>query len=415
MIQSVYILSSSGDILVEKHYRNTISKSVLDPWLEEHHKCATPDQMSPICRSGNFTLINILRENLFMIAVVPRDVSPLFVIEFLHRAMDIFVDYFGQMGEAAVNKYTLTVYQLLEEMLDNGFPLATELNVLKEMIRPPTWTAVFDSVTGSKGVREKLPTGVTTNTQWRKASVKYSSNECFVDIVEHIDCICDKNGGVIFNEIRGEINCRVKLSGMPDLNLTFINPRILEDVSFHPCVRLQQWQGSHAMSFVPPDGAFNLAKYILGPETQILVPLQVRPVITFSETGGKIDIEISSKQCGGKLIEDLVITMIFPKCVNSVNGTPSVGTQSFDQVDRAVRWEIKRLPTDKPSTLKGSISTVPGSDKPDAQPTITCEFKVPGFAASGLKVNRLDITGEKYKPFKGVKYTTCAGRYEIRS
>ena len=28
--------------------------------------------------------------------------------------------------------------QLLEEMLDNGYPLATESNVLKELIKPPS-------------------------------------------------------------------------------------------------------------------------------------------------------------------------------------------------------------------------------------------------------------------------------------
>ena len=288
---------------------------------------------------------------------------------------------------------------------------------------------MFDSVTGSKGVREKLPTGVSTNTQWRRAGVKYGSNECFVDIVEKVDCITDKNGQLIFNEIRGEINCRTKLSGMPDLSLTFANPRVLDDVSFHPCVRLQSWTNSHLLSFIPPDGTFNLAKYILGPENQvshpshrplafpippawpwlcrsaasdrpsnapsrdrhpppppsaashsvrqILVPLSVRPVITYTESGGKIDIEISAKQCAGKIIEDVVITMAMPKSVNSVNGTPSVGSQSFDQLDRIVRWDIKKLPGDRPSTLKGTISMTPNSPKPDNQPIITVRMPSP--------------------------------------
>lgn len=414
MIQSIYVLTSGGDILIEKHYRQTLPKTVLDPWFVDRQKITKPEQMSPITKAGKFTIISIYRDNLFLAAVVPVDVSPLFIIEFLHRAMDVFVEYFGILGEAAMNKYTVTVYQLLEEMLDNGFPLATEPNVLKEMIRPPTWTAVFDSVTGGKGVREKLPTGVSTNTQWRRAGVKYGSNECFVDIVEKVDCITDKNGQLIFNEIRGEINCRTKLSGMPDLTLTFANPRVLDDVSFHPCVRLQSWTNSHMLSFIPPDGAFNLAKYILGPENQILVPLSVRPVITYTESGGKIDIEISSKQCAGKIIEDVVITMAMPKSVNSVNGTPSVGSQSFDQLDRIVRWDIKKLPADRPSTLKGSISMTPNSPKPDNQPIITCKFKISGFATSGLRVSKLDITGEKYKPFKGVKYMTVAGRYDVR-
>lgn len=240
--------------------------------------------------------------------------------------------------------------------LDNGFPLATEPNILREMIRPPTWTAVFDSVTGQKNVREKLPSGVSTNTQWRRAGVKYTTNECFVDISENIDCITDKNGTLIFNEIRGEINLRTKLGGMPDLTLTFVNPRILDDISFHPCVRLQQWTNNHSLSFIPPDGAFNLAKYVMGPENQIIVPLQIRPSIVFTETGGKIDLEVSAKQVGGKVVEDVIITIAMPKQVNSVNATPSVGTNSFDQVDRVVRWDIKKLPTDgKQTTLRGYV------------------------------------------------------------
>jgi hypothetical protein len=34
---------------------------------------------------------------------------------------------------------------------------------------------------------------------------------------------------------------------------------------------------------------------------------------------------------------------------------------------------------------------------------------------SGLKVNRLDMYGEKYKPFKGIKYMTKAGKFQVRT
>lgn len=34
---------------------------------------------------------------------------------------------------------------------------------------------------------------------------------------------------------------------------------------------------------------------------------------------------------------------------------------------------------------------------------------------AGLKVNRLDMYGEKYKPFKGVKYLTKAGKFQVRT
>lgn len=142
---------------------------------------------------------------------------------------------------------------------------------------------MFDSVTGSKGVREKLPSGTISNTQWRRAGVKYSNNECFVDIEESLDFIIDKNGSIVFSEVRGVINCRTKLSGMPDLMLSFVNPRVLDDPSFHPCVRLTEWTNSRVLSFIPPDGFFVLANYIIGPETPLAIPLNVRPTIKFDE------------------------------------------------------------------------------------------------------------------------------------
>ena len=40
-------------------------------------------------------------------------------------------------------------FQLLEEMLDNGYPLATESNVLKELIKPPSMVrSMVHTITG---------------------------------------------------------------------------------------------------------------------------------------------------------------------------------------------------------------------------------------------------------------------------
>lgn len=66
-------------------------------------------------------------------------------------------DYFGECSESVIKDNVVTVYELLEEMLDNGFPLATESNVLKEMIRPPTiLRSVVNTLTG-KRVTPTLP------------------------------------------------------------------------------------------------------------------------------------------------------------------------------------------------------------------------------------------------------------------
>jgi len=37
---------------------------------------------------------------------------------------------------------------------------------------------------------------------------------------------------------------------MPDLTLSFVNPRLLDDVSFHPCVRFKRWEVGFYVVFI---------------------------------------------------------------------------------------------------------------------------------------------------------------------
>ena len=163
MIQSLFILSPTGEVLIERHFRGVTSRSVCDYFWEQasvnlnHHgglasstsiiaadRDALYDTIPPIMEvpesdSGTLYLFNALRDGLSYLAVCPAEVSPLLVLEFLHRVADTFVDYFGAPAdESAIKDNFSTVYQLLEEMVDYGWPLTTEPNALKAMIRPPT-------------------------------------------------------------------------------------------------------------------------------------------------------------------------------------------------------------------------------------------------------------------------------------
>ena len=56
------------------------------------------------------------------------------VTEFLHRIKDVFSDYFGSCTVHTIKDNFVVVYELLDEVLDAGFPLVTEPNVLKVFI-----------------------------------------------------------------------------------------------------------------------------------------------------------------------------------------------------------------------------------------------------------------------------------------
>lgn len=94
----------------------------------------------------------------------------------------------------------MTVYQLLDEMMDSGMPTTTETNILKEMIPPPSVVNRIASVmTGNAGViaSNVLPGGAQSSVPWRRAGCRYSNNEIFFDIVESLDVTLDSEGRVV--------------------------------------------------------------------------------------------------------------------------------------------------------------------------------------------------------------------------
>ncbi|XP_003964140.1 AP-3 complex subunit mu-1-like [Takifugu rubripes] len=418
MIHSLFLINHSGDIFLEKHWKSVVSRSVCDYFFEAKEKAVDPENVAPVLQTPHHYLISIYRGKLFFLSVVQNEVPPLFVIEFLHRVADTIQDYFGDCSEAAINDNVVTVYELLEEMLDNGFPLATESNVLKEMIRPPTiLRSVVNTLTGGSNVGETLPTGQLSNIPWRRSGVKYTNNEAYFDVVEEIDAILDKSGTTVCAEIQGVIEACVRLSGMPDLTLSFMNPRILDDVSFHPCVRFKRWESERVLSFIPPDGNFILMNYHVSSQNLVAIPVYVKQNINFFETGpcGRLDITIGPKQTMGKTVEDLKVTICMPKSVLSANLTATQGNYTYDLATKVLVWDIGKLNPQKLPNLRGTLTTQSGVPKPEDNPSIQIGLKIQQLAISGLKVNRLDMYGEKYKPFKGVKYLTKAGKFQVRT
>ena len=163
----------------------------------------------------------------------------------MHKIADTFVLYFGDpTDESAVKDKFSTAYQLLEEMVDHGWPLTTEPNALTDLIKPPTMLAkIQQAISGGSSsiLSEALPKGTVSNMPWRKCGVSHANNEIYIDIVEEIDAILSVNGGVISSDVSGSIQAQSNLSGVPDLLLTFNDPTLIDSCSFHPCVRYTRY------------------------------------------------------------------------------------------------------------------------------------------------------------------------------
>ncbi|KFZ65434.1 AP-3 complex subunit mu-1, partial [Podiceps cristatus] len=399
------------------------SQSVCDYFFEAQEKAIDVENVPPVISTPHHYLISIYRDKIFFVSVIQTEVPPLFVIEFLHRVADTFQDYFGECSETAIKDNVVIVYELLEEMLDNGFPLATESNILKELIKPPTiLRSVVNSITGSSNVGDTLPTGQLSNIPWRRAGVKYTNNEAYFDVIEEIDAIIDKSGSTVFAEIQGVIdssssNCWYSTRFHSPLCHSLQNPRLLDDVSFHPCIRFKRWESERVLSFIPPDGNFRLISYRVSSQNLVAIPVYVKHMISFKEnsSSGRFDVTIGPKQNMGKTVEGVVMTVHMPKAVLNMNLTATQGSYTFDPVTKVLTWDVGKITPQKLPNLKGIVNLQSGAPKPEENPSLNIQFKIQQLAISGLKVNRLDMYGEKYKPFKGVKYITKAGKFQVRT
>ena len=416
MIHSLFIMNSRKDIFMEKHWKTAIKRSICDYVFEALEKASSPEDLPPVITAPHHYLITIYRDRLYFIAAVTKEVQPLFVIEFLHRIFDTFVDYFGSCSETTIKENYVVVYEILEEMLDNGYPLATESNVLKELIKPPNMLrSVVNTMTGQSNVANRLPSGQLSNIPWRRTGVKYASNEAYFDITEEVDVILDRSGSTVFTEIQGTIDASIKLSGMPDLTMSFVNSNLLDDVSFHPCVRFKRWETERVLSFVPPDGNFKLCSYHVSNQNMTTIPIYVRHNIQYLGNGGRFEVTIGPRHTKGKVIEEVKVCASMPKQVININLQTSQGDYSFSPVDKEMRWDVGRIVAGKPPSIKGSLSLQTGVPAPEEKPTLTIFFTIQQLSLSGLRVNRVDFYGEKYKPFKGVKYLTKAGKFQVRT
>lgn len=370
--------------------------------------------MNPIISTQKYYLLHVQAKELFFLAVVGQDVQPLLVFEFLHRVVKIFTDYFGGLNDFAVKDNFITAYQLLDEMNDGGIPFNLEPNILNEMIAIPSIiNKTQNLVMGpGAGMSELLPEGSLSQVPWRRSNVKYTTNEIYIDIIDEIDAIIESNGAMTSQKILGRVVVDCQLSGIPDLTLRLRNPAgILDDVAFHPCVRLSRWEREQVVSFVPPDGKFQLMTF--RNKTSAPLPIYVKPQVLFGQGTGTVHVMVGSKnQTGDKPIEDISVTIKFASNCGGVTLSSKIGVVDFDEATKVCVWRIKQLPKTQTPILEGTFSF--DAESVPIKPTVLCNFRVNMWSASGLKVDSLTLLNEKYNHFKGVKSITQGGRIQVR-
>ena len=173
------------------------------------------------------------------------------------------------------------VYELLDEVMDFGYPQIMNEQILKSYITQKG--TKVDAVSGpsstSGSVNMMQVTGAVSH---RREGIKYKKNEVFLDVIEDVNVLIGQQGAVLKSDVQGIILVKSHLSGMPSLKIGLNEAAALQnetsnvtrqlggrkkidldDIVFHQCVNLSKFSSERVVTFTPPDGQFQLlAKYL---------------------------------------------------------------------------------------------------------------------------------------------------------
>ena len=69
-----------------------------------------------------------------MVALSRRNSNAAEIIMFLHRLIQVLVEYFKELEEESIRDNFVIIYELLDEMMDFGYPQTTESKILQECV-----------------------------------------------------------------------------------------------------------------------------------------------------------------------------------------------------------------------------------------------------------------------------------------
>jgi len=248
---------------------------IIDKFLPLLMEKEEEGNVTPLIQTNDCTFMFIQHQNLYIVSVTRSNANAALVFSFLHKLVLVMSEYFKEIEEESIRDNFVIIFELMDELMDFGYPQTTESKILQEYITQE----------GHKlETAPRPPPAVTNAVSWRSEGVKYRKNEVFLDVIESVNLLASASGNVLRSEIVGSIKMRVYLSGMPELRLG-LNDKVLfestgrgksksvelEDVKFHQCVRLSRFENDRTISFIPPDGEFELMSYRLNTHVKPLI------------------------------------------------------------------------------------------------------------------------------------------------
>nr|CEL64345.1 TPA: CBR-DPY-23 protein, related [Neospora caninum Liverpool] len=516
MLSQFYVLSPRGDCLITKDYRNDAPKGSAEIFYR-HVTCwngpsssefsgaggatggsgkssACAARGSP-CTAGMLAMMNrgglggagdasplfcvngisfafLRRSGLYFVLTTQQNPSPAVLTELLHRLTKIIQDFCGVLNEEAIRKNFVMIYELLDEIIDYGYPQLTSTESLKSAIYseailvdpPPVKSQITSSLSTLASLAPKTipsnashrPVGATAGERARGTPFggrgprgvagNVRRSEIFVDVLERLTVVLSSSGQVVNASLDGSIQMKSYLDGKYLLKLALNDDIVfvsqatgsqnghgsrgastvwVDACNFHECVDLSEFDApQRLLTFFPPDGEFVLMNYRVS-HCQA-VPFRIFPSIDWrcGQTKGELTVKVKADIPEQTYAATVVLSIPLPKGIVacSTELLPPVPLQSaeFLPAEKRLVWSIRKLHGGAEMIMRArftSSSPVTASAvyRKEFGP-ISMTFEIPMFNVSNLQVRYLRIAENNgiASPFRWVRYVTQSSSYICR-
>jgi len=437
---ALFVTDLNGKVIISRNYRGDIPlAAAIDRFQRYLSDCEDEDrkpifhvddqgECNTLSNPGGETYVYVQHKNLFLVAVTKRNSNATLMVTFLYKLAQVFMDYFGVLEEESIRDNFVIIYELLDETMDHGLPQALDSTILRSFITQEGNRLATD-------VSNKPPVALTNAVSWRSEGIVHKKNEVFLDVVEKLNLLVAANGTVLHSEINGAVKMKSYLSGMPELKLG-LNDKLmfeatgrtqqaksgksveLEDIKFHQCVRLARFENDRTISFIPPDGEFDLMTYRLNTHVKPLIWVEA---VVEPHRGSRIEymIKTRSQFKSRSIANNVEIIIPVPSDVDSPSFKCSVGTVTYMPDRDAVVWTIKQFHGSREYLMRAHFG-LPSISADDVRENawkapIGVKFEIPYFTVSGIQVRYLKIIEKSgYAALPWVRYITANGDYQLR-
>jgi len=428
-VSALLITDLLGKFLIRKNYKSHVSLCTVEQNFPDI--LMNSDGVSPIVEQNGITYTFVKHKNIVVLAVTRSNSNAMLIVSFLHSLIELFKGYFQSFEEEAIRDNFVAVYELFDEMMDYGVPQITAKSQLEKLV----CVSDYHQIMNINDSRQNITNQVTGAVSWRQEGIVHSKNEVFLDVIEKLDLTLHRNGRVAKCEIRGALMMKCFLSGMPELKLG-LNDSValkrkarncatkmvqMDDLKFHQCVRLAKFDNDRTISFVPPDGEFELMSYRLEKSVKPLITVECQKQI-FNHSRVVYNITTRAAFKKRSSANNVKIIIPVPADADSPKFKATTGNVTYCPEDSSFMWEIKRFNGGKTFEMKAqfglaTISAVDvGEDDASANIPIRVEFEIPYFTVSGIQVRYLKIIEKSgYQALPWVRYITQNGAYHIRT